>query len=768
MNTGPENINAVAHELAKLGPVLPVNGKAPLWKGWQKRATRTPNGEPEWSRATGVGLLTGERAGFFVFDVDPKAGGEEALAALEAKHGALPATLTAMTGGGGLHFYFRWPGFAVGNSASKLGKGLDVKGNNGQVIGPGSRHASGAVYAWAPERGPGEAKLAEAPPWLIEKLRTSAKPKPRAPVGALGTSPIDPAIVERARKYVEGMPGGIQGTPGSKQTFDAALALTRGYSLPEPIALEILREVHNPKCKPPWSEKELKHKIRSAIEKGRKPFGFLLEPCHTTDTGNAIRFKRRQIDAARYCHALGEWYLWDGKRWAPDATGRVDQLGKDTVFAIALEEAREEEDDARRQLLTKWSYQSQNAPRRRAMIDLARSELPVPPYELDRDPWLLNVENGTIDLRTGKLREHRREDFITKLSPITFDPKARCPLWMETLKKAQPKAGVVDFLQRLFGMALTGDVAEEKFPIMQGAGDDFKSTVLNTIQAILGGYAVTVQSGLVLSADRNADPERATPELMKLRGARLAVVYETAVGVIVDDAKIKRVASTDTIAARGLFKESSEFLPTHKVILVTNHKPINRARDNGTWRRIILIKFEVKVPEAERDIHFKERLRPEYPGILAWMVQGCLLWQKEGRLIIPQTIQDATKEYQQAEDVLGQFVTDRLVLSPQASASKGGVYGDYQNWASGNGIHQPLTMPAFNKQIADLQGVRDARTETARLWIGLGLKHPVKGQTPAQEQAERMAQVTGSEPQAGRPDDAVPRRRRQRSKRRRS
>src|SRR5207248_2539286 len=138
---------------------------------------------------------------------------------------------------------------------------------------------------------------------------------------------------------------------------------------------------------------------------------------------------------------------------------------------------------------------------------------------------------------------------------------------------------------------------------------------------------------------------------------------------------------------------------------------------------------EVTLTEAEKDIHFKEHLRDEYPGILAWMVQGCALWRKEGKLIIPETLKAAIKEYQQAEDVLGQFVADCLDLSPEASAPKQAVYITYQQWARDNGIHQPLTKPSFLKRIADLPGVKDARTETARLWLGLGLKPPpVKGQ----------------------------------------
>jgi hypothetical protein len=186
VSPGVDIIGAARDLGARVGFVIPLEGKKPILKDWPASAMRTPNGEPEWARATGVGLLTGERAGYFVLDVDVDKGGMESLATLEQKHGALPATWTTITGGGGRHYYFRWPGFPVSNSAGKLGQGLDVKGDRGQVVAPPSKHPSGTVYRWADGCAPWQRDLASAPAALLDLLRPSTRqPVPHRPQALL-------------------------------------------------------------------------------------------------------------------------------------------------------------------------------------------------------------------------------------------------------------------------------------------------------------------------------------------------------------------------------------------------------------------------------------------------------------------------------------------------------------------------------------------------------------------------------------------------------
>jgi hypothetical protein len=269
---------ALAHELAKLGPVLPVKGKLPMWTGWQHRASREVNGAPEWRTATGVGLLTGKRAGYFVLDVDTDKGGDETLTAWERQCGRLPITWTSRTGSGGLHFFFRSPDFPVQCSAGKLGLGIDIKGERGQVVGAGSRHPSGSLYAWECGASPADVGLACAPEWLLAKLRPQPeriRVAPRAaPAGDLAQR------LSRASAYLARIPGAISGAGGHNQTWRAALALLRGFDLSEEDAFALLASEYNPRCDPPWSEKELQHKVQSAARDARTPRGYLLGGAH--------------------------------------------------------------------------------------------------------------------------------------------------------------------------------------------------------------------------------------------------------------------------------------------------------------------------------------------------------------------------------------------------------------------------------------------------------------------------------------------------------
>lgn len=277
---------------AQVGPVIPVRGKVPLWPDWPTRATRTPSDAPEWQTATGIGLVTGSRAGYFVLDVDG-APGAATLRALCAAHGDLPHTWTSHTGGGGAHLFFAWPDFAVRGSAGKLGEGLDVRGEGGQVVAPPSRHwiaenrrcdtcqvagpawhASECVrvrYVWAPGRAPADLPLATAPAWLLDLLRPrpALVPQPGPP------RPAESDVLRRASKYLTKIPGAVEHSGGHDQAWKAALAVVRGFALSEADAYALLATDYNPRCAPPWSEKELRHKVKQASQSASVQWGYL-------------------------------------------------------------------------------------------------------------------------------------------------------------------------------------------------------------------------------------------------------------------------------------------------------------------------------------------------------------------------------------------------------------------------------------------------------------------------------------------------------------
>ncbi len=263
-----------ARDLAKrVGPVLPVKGKIPLWQGWPERATIDITECQEWAEATGIGLLTGSRTKHFVLDVDRKIG-LSILLKWQSEYGDLPITWTQRTGGGGAQYFYHEPGFMIRNSAGKLGPGIDVRGEGGFVVAPPSIHPSGNEYRWAEGRSPWEVKLAPAPAWLIEKLRPKSAIMQLTPMISRLPEPED--VMRRAKAYLAKIPGAVSGNDGHGQTWKATLAVVRGFALGLEPGYDLLLREYNPRCDPSWSESELRHKVLDAVRKAYVPWGYLV------------------------------------------------------------------------------------------------------------------------------------------------------------------------------------------------------------------------------------------------------------------------------------------------------------------------------------------------------------------------------------------------------------------------------------------------------------------------------------------------------------
>jgi len=463
-----------------------------------------------------------------------------------------------------------------------------------------------------------------------------------------------------------------------------------------------------------WDQIE-PERLREAERQAKAP----PEPPSCTDTANAERFARQHRDWMRYCYPWRKWLAWDGRRWAEDETGEAQRKAKETVRSIAAEAL--DVDDLHRPLLLSWAVKSEEARRRDNMLRLAQSEfgIPVRPIELDADPWLLNVENGTLDLRSGQIHEHRRGEMITKLAPLRYDPHARCPEWLRFLDRVMGgDALLIDFLRRVAGYMLTGDVSAEVAFFLVGAGANGKSTFLRTLQDMLGDYARSVPAEMLVEDKSNG----ATPERMILRGTRLAVCQETAEGKALNAATLKQITSRDKIAARALYQDACEFEPSHKLLVGTNHKPKVRSADEGTWRRILLVPFTVTIPEAERDPHLLEKLRTEAGGILSWAAAGCREWVAAGGghvgLKVPQTVLAATKQYRESEDALGPFVADRCLLGPNERVGKPTLLSAYRRWCEETG-ETALSSRTFNTRISELPGLRSGKSMNTRIWYGI-------------------------------------------------
>lgn len=437
---------------------------------------------------------------------------------------------------------------------------------------------------------------------------------------------------------------------------------------------------------------------------------------NVTDLGNAGRLVAQHGKDLRYCHPWGKWLVWDGRHWRIDDTAEVERRAKETVRSIYAEAAREP-DDKRREALAKHAVRSESASRISAMIDLARSEpgIPILPHEIDADPYLLGCLNGTLDLRTGTLRPHRREDFITKLVPVEYNPNAKCPLWHAFLWRIMDgNENLIRWLQKAVGYCLTADVSEHVLFILHGVGANGKSVFLRTLLNLLGPYGKPTDPDLLLARYGEAHPTG----IADLMGARLAVTIETDEGRRMNETLVKWLTGGDKLKARFMRQDFFEFEPTFKLWIATNHKPMIRGTDDGIWRRLRLIPFAVTIPEHERDPKLIEKLKAELPGILRWAVEGCILWQQEG-LGMPDEVRAATQAYRQEMDVLAQFLAECCVLEPNAKVFAKHLYPAYVKWCEENG-ERPLTQTAFGTRMAE-RGFEKVRWGPGWVYRGVGL-----------------------------------------------
>ena len=434
-----------------------------------------------------------------------------------------------------------------------------------------------------------------------------------------------------------------------------------------------------------------------------------------TDLGNARRLVHRHGRNLRYCWLWRKWLVWDGKRWVKDDTGEVYRLAKETVSSIYQEAAAAPNDEARKEL-GKHATRSEAGARIKEMVDLARSDVPVMPDELDASPDLLNTESGTIDLRTGELREHRREDLITKIAPTTYRPDAAAPTWEAFLERVLPGEDLRAFVQRAVGYSATGDTSEQCMFINHGGGANGKSTFQEALSAALGDYAMRAPTEMLLAKRTDGVPN----DVARLKGARFATAPETEAARRLAESRIKDLTGQDTITARFMKAEWFDFAPTHKLWLSTNHKPEIRGTDAAIWRRIRLVPWAVTIPPAEQDKKLPIALRHELAGILAWVVRGCLQWRREG-LQAPDEVRKATGEYRAEMDVLAGFLVECCELDTGHWEYAKDLYECYKRWCDENG-ERPEPQRKFGGRLGERGFQRDrGGSRGAGIWRGVRL-----------------------------------------------
>jgi putative DNA primase/helicase len=434
-----------------------------------------------------------------------------------------------------------------------------------------------------------------------------------------------------------------------------------------------------------------------------------------TELGYARRLIHVYGNRLRYVPAWRRWLVWDGQRWAHDATGQAQRWMK--VIARRLTTgAMTIEDDQERKTKVSMARRGESAHAIGGALTLAGTEngIVVTADDLDADPFLLNCRNGTLDLRTTELRPHDPTDLLTKMAGAEYDPTAAGKAFAKFLQDVQPKTEVRDYIARLTGLSLEGRVVAHILPIHYGAGANGKSTYFAAVAAALGDYAAPADPELLTARGYDAHPT-GTADLF---GLRLAILHESDHGRRLAEGTVKRLTGGDRIKARRMREDFWSFDPSHTFAMLSNHKPVISGTDEGIWRRVRLVPWEVVIPVDERDEDLGDKLMLELGAVLAYLVEGYRQWRAEG-LGDPETVTAATAAYRAESDALKRFVDDRCKTGLNFTVRSSELFAAWQKWCATEGVESGSNK-AFTESLQN-RGYDTRRTNVGIIWGGLGL-----------------------------------------------
>lgn len=451
-----------------------------------------------------------------------------------------------------------------------------------------------------------------------------------------------------------------------------------------------------------------------------------------TDLDASIRFADAHAEKIRYCPGLG-WLSWDKRRWAICGTGPAIEFSKWSARMWTIKASESSADNRDQRIKSALGFES--AAHIKATVDLAKSnaQLVLPVASLDASPWKLNVLNGTLDLRTGTLSPHAIGDFLTKLAPVKFEATATNAFLSRYLDNCERSApGMTAFLARCFGAALTGDASAETLFLLQGDGGSGKTTLVEAVAAMLGDYAAKLNFDSFCQTKHGRNGSAASPDLVVLRGSRMAYASEGDQSARLDAGVVKTLTGNEPITARALYSDPITFPQTWKLWLVSNYDPKADSEDTGIWRRMMKLHFGV-IPEANRDPKVKAVLTSDpaaRSALLAWAVSGCRDWQARGGgrigLAPPEKVTAMTDAYRLKQDTLGEWWGDLLAadaeLHPQEVAAVGEVRRHYETWCSENGA-SAVQIKRFTAYLVS-KGLESTRGHGGkRLWKGLRINN---------------------------------------------
>ena len=449
--------------------------------------------------------------------------------------------------------------------------------------------------------------------------------------------------------------------------------------------------------------------IREAFSTKRKT------PYHKTDLGFAERFTDTYQDDIRFVHAWDSWVIWDGVRWYRDGSGAIRLLVHDLTKEMCKQAAEYSNPDKRTAEFA-FAIKCESNKALTAMLAHAKSMNAASPEEFDRNEWLLNCPNGTIDLRTRELYKAKREDMITQLCPTEYDPTAMWPTFARFLERIIPDEEVRDFLQRAAGYSITGRVTEHCLIFAHGPkGRNGKGTLMRMIMHVLGtDIAVEGTPNLLITKKNEPHPA----EIADLRGKRFVSIQETDSGGRLAEGLVKRLTGGDILKARLMGENWSQFEPTHHIWLASNHEPVISEQDWAIWSRFRKVNFGQRIPDEEIDQALPDKLKAEAKGILNWMVDGCWIWQQE-KLNPPKSVIIATDDYKKRSDVLAAFLADTCTLDPWEKEDAARLFEAYKEWCKGSG-ERPKKKGEFTEKMAQ-KGFSRKVIHGSNFWVGLNI-----------------------------------------------
>lgn len=414
------------------------------------------------------------------------------------------------------------------------------------------------------------------------------------------------------------------------------------------------------------------------------------------DTGNAERFMDVYGSLVRYSYINKDFYYYDGKSWKIDDTGEVSKM-IDTTVDMMKNEKLPTDDEEVEEAFRKHIKRSRGNSAKKAMKEQIMHRLSVLPDEFDRDTTLLNTQNGYLNLVNGRLEEHNIDKKFTRIANIEYTDKIDCPQWQEFVNQIfNNDEDLIRYVQKAVGYSLTGSTREQCMFVLFGNGSNGKSVFLDTLTYIFGSYATNMQADTIMVRKAGGG---ANTDIARLKGARLVTSSEPNEGVRMDEGLVKQLTGGDKVTARFLYGKEFEFTPEFKLWLATNHKPIIRGTDDGIWRRMNLIPFTVAIPDHKKDKNLKYKLKSESIGILNWIVDGCLMWQKEG-LKRPAIVEEASKEYREEMDVTAAFINDCCERGINKQIKAKDLFVAYKNWAEENGQYA-MNSTKFGKEMGN-------------------------------------------------------------------